>query len=115
MHWTSSVLIGVEAGASVTMLMFVMIMSSFISVLWLPVSAILDGFLVAMCVWSLSSFSGYSPIRLVLVGVGITSMLSAVSEILITYGDIDLVESALMWFGGGLHQVSWSQVEVMMG
>jgi len=41
-------------------------------------------------------------------------MLSAFSEMLITYGDIELVESALMWLGGTLHQVSWLQVEVMM-
>ena len=107
-------LIGVEAGASVTMLIFVVIIPGIIPAFWLPVCAMLGGFLVAACIWSLSSRSGYSPIRLVLVGVGITSMLSAFSEMLITYGDIELVESALMWLGGSLHQVSWLQVEVMM-
>jgi len=107
-------LIGVEAGASVTMLIFVVIVPGIIPAFWLPVCAMLGGFLVAGCIWALASHSGYSPIRLVLVGVGITSMLSAFSEMLITYGDIELVESALMWLGGSLHQVSWSQVEVMI-
>lgn len=107
-------LIGVEAGASVTMLIFVVIIPGTISVQWLPVSAMLGGFIVAACIWSLASYSGYSPIRLILVGVGITSMLSACSEMLITYGDIELVESALMWLGGSLHQVAWLQVEVML-
>jgi len=107
-------LIGVEAGASVTMLIFVVIVPGIIPALWLPVCAMLGGFLVAACIWSLASYSGYSPIRLILVGVGITSMLSAFSEMLITYGDIERVESALMWLGGSLHQVSWLQVEVML-
>ena len=107
-------LIGVEAGASVTMLFFVVFIPGTIPALWLPVSAMLGGFIVAACIWSLASYSGYSPIRLVLVGVGITSMLGAFSEMLITYGDIERVESALMWLGGSLHQVSWLQVEVML-
>lgn len=107
-------LIGVEAGASATMLVFVVIVPGIIPVFLLPVFAMIGGFIVASCVWLLSSLRGYSPIRLVLIGVGITSMLSAFSEMLITYGDIDLVESALMWFGGSLHQASWPQVKVMM-
>jgi len=107
-------LIGVEAGASATMLIFMVIIPEVIPALWLPVCAMLGGFFVAVCIWALSSRAGYSPIRLVLIGVGITSMLSAFSEMLITYGDIELVESALMWLGGSLHQVSWLQVEAMM-
>ncbi|MHA2936949.1 FecCD family ABC transporter permease [Vibrio sp. RC27] len=107
-------LIGVEAGANLTMLIFVMIIPGTIPVLWLPVSAMMGGFVVAACIWSLASYSGYSPIRLILIGVGITSMLSACSEMLITYGDIELVESALMWLGGSLHQVTWLEVDVML-
>jgi len=106
-------LIGVEAGASVTLLFCVILMPGLVPIFWLPVSAMLGGFLVAGLIYLLSSARGYSPVRLILVGVGITSMLSALSEMLITYGDIDLVESALMWLGGSLHQVSWGQVEVM--
>ncbi|ADZ90240.1 FecCD family ABC transporter permease [Marinomonas mediterranea] len=107
-------LIGVEAGASATMLLFVVIMPGLIPISLLPFSAMLGGFSVAALIWILSTMAGYSPIRLVLVGVGITSMLSAFSEMLITYGDIELVESALMWLGGSLHQVSWAQVEIMV-
>lgn len=107
-------LIGVEAGASATMLVFVVILPSVIPVYLLPISAMLGGFLVASLIWILSSAAGYSPVRLVLVGVGITSMLSAFSEMLITYGDIELVESALMWLGGSLYQTSWEQVHVMV-
>ncbi|RBO82023.1 FecCD family ABC transporter permease [Marinomonas aquiplantarum] len=107
-------LIGVEAGASATMLVFVVILPSVIPIVFLPVTAMLGGFIVATFIWVLSSAAGYSPVRLVLVGVGITSMLSAFTEMLITYGDIELVESALMWLGGSLYQTSWQQVYVMV-
>ncbi|WP_027856262.1 FecCD family ABC transporter permease [Marinobacterium jannaschii] len=106
-------LIGVEAGASVTLLICVILLPGLIPVFWLPVGAMAGGFAVAGLIWLLSSARGYSPVRLILVGVGITSMLGAFSEMLITYGDIELVESALMWLGGSLHQVSWEQVQVM--
>lgn len=106
-------LIGVEAGASVTLLLFIVALPNIVSSFWLPFSAMIGGVSVALFIYLLSSFGRFSPIRLILIGIGISSILGAISDLLITYGDIDRVESALLWLGGSLHQVNWPQINVM--
>lgn len=107
-------LIGVEAGASVTLLIFIIALPNVLTAFWLPFSAMAGGIVVAGCIYVLSNFGRYSPVRLILIGIGISSVLSAISDMLITYGDIDRVESALMWLGGSFHQVNWQQVNMIM-
>ncbi|WP_325948330.1 iron ABC transporter permease [Pseudomonas putida] len=103
-------LVGVESGASVTMLLIIVLWPNLLPVALYPLAALAGGLLVASCVTALSWRQGISPLRLVLVGVGLTAMLSAVADLLITYGNIDQVESALMWLGGSLHRAGWAQV-----
>lgn len=106
-------LTGVESGASVTLLVLLIVLpNSLPHYLW-PLAALLGGGTVAAGVYMLASLQGFSPLRLILVGVGITALLSSVSDLLITYGDIERVESALTWLSGSLHQVAWLDVHVM--
>jgi iron complex transport system permease protein len=100
-------LVGVESGASVTMLLIIVLWPSLLP---LELAALAGGLAVAFFVALLSWRQGISPLRLILVGVGLTAMLSAVADLLITYGNIDQVESALMWLGGSLHRAGWAQV-----
>ncbi|NVK73775.1 MAG: iron ABC transporter permease [Oceanospirillaceae bacterium] len=106
-------LTGVESGASVTLLMLLIILPSALPHYLLPVAALVGGGAVALLVYLLASVQGFSPLRLILVGVGITALLSSVSDLLITYGDIERVESALIWLSGSLHQVTWPDIHVM--
>lgn len=103
-------LVGVEAGASVTMLLILVLWPSALPLQLYPLAALLGGLAVALFVVGLSWRGGIAPLRLILVGVGLTAMLGAVADLLITYGSIDRVESALMWLGGSLHRGGWGQV-----
>ena len=69
---------------------------------------------MALFIVALSWRGGIAPLRLILVGVGLTAMLGAVADLLITYGNIDRVESALMWLGGSLHRSDWPQVQSLL-
>lgn len=104
-------LVGVEAGASVTMLLILVLWPSALPLQLYPLAALIGGLAVAVFVVGLSWRRGISPLRLILVGVGLTAMLGAVADLLITYGNIDRVESALMWLGGSLHRGGWGQVQ----
>ncbi|VXC59325.1 iron-dicitrate transporter subunit; membrane component of ABC superfamily; KpLE2 phage-like element [Pseudomonas sp. 8Z] len=104
-------LVGVEAGASVTMLLILVLWPSLLPVSLYPLAALLGGLAVALFIVGLSWRGGIAPLRLILVGVGLTAMLGAVADLLITYGNIDRVESALMWLGGSLHRGGWPQVQ----
>ncbi|GFM48805.1 FecCD family ABC transporter permease [Pseudomonas capsici] len=103
-------LVGVESGASVTMLLIIVLWPGLLPLEFYPLAALAGGLAVAFFVALLSWRQGISPLRLILVGVGLTAMLSAVADLLITYGNIDQVESALMWLGGSLHRAGWPQV-----
>ncbi|WP_122314202.1 iron ABC transporter permease [Pseudomonas cichorii] len=103
-------LVGVESGASVTMLLIIVLWPGVLPQEFYPLAALVGGLTVALFVALLSWRQGISPLRLILVGVGLTAMLSAVADLLITYGNIDQVESALMWLGGSLHRGGWAQV-----
>ncbi|MCJ8208041.1 iron ABC transporter permease [Pseudomonas sp. RGM2987] len=103
-------LVGVESGASVTMLVIIVLWPTLLPLEFYPLAALAGGLTVACFVALLSWRQGISPLRLILVGVGLTAMLSAVADLLITYGNIDQVESALMWLGGSLHRAGWPQV-----
>lgn len=106
-------LVGVESGASVTMLLILVVWPDLLPLSLYPLAALAGGLAVAFFVVGLSWRRGISPLRLILVGVGLTAMLSAVADLLITYGNIDRVESALMWLGGSLHRADWAHVKSM--
>lgn len=103
-------LVGVESGASVTMLLIMVLWPQWLPPALYPLAALGGGLAVAALVAVLSWRQGISPLRLILIGVGLTAILSAVADLIITYGDIDHVESALMWLGGSLHRSGWPQV-----
>ncbi len=106
-------LTGVESGASVTLLVLLILLPNALPHYLLPLAALIGGGAVAAFVYILASLRGFSPLRLILVGVGITALLSSVSDLLITYGNIERVESALIWLSGSLHQVTWPDIQVM--
>lgn len=103
-------LVGVEAGAGTAVLLAMIVWRSDVSIELYPIAAFVGGVSVALLIAALSWNRGVSPLRLVLVGVGITAILSAVADTMITYGRIDQVESALLWLAGSLHHAGWENV-----
>lgn len=75
------------------------------------VAAVASGMATAALVFLLSmkgrSTGGY---RLVLVGIGIGAMLSALNTILLVTGDLDQVMTAQLWLAGSLNTRTWSHV-----
>lgn len=103
-------LVGVEAGAGTAVLLAMIVWRSEVAIEIYPLAAFVGGVSVALLIASLSWNRGVSPLRLILVGVGITAILSAVADTMITYGRIDQVESALLWLAGSLHNAGWGNV-----
>lgn len=74
-------------------------------------AAVLSGMATAALVFVLSmrgrSTGGY---RLVLVGIGVGAMLSALNTILLVTGNLDQVMTAQLWLAGSLNTRTWSHV-----
>lgn len=63
----------------------------------LPAAAFTGGLVMAVLIYSLAWQRGSSPILLILMGIGLSSIAGAFTSLLITFGSIYDVSQALMW------------------
>lgn len=74
-------------------------------------AAVSGGVLTAVVVYLLSRGRGATGgYRLVLVGIGVSAMLSAVNTLLLAWGELDLAVKARIWLSGSLNAREWSDV-----
>ncbi|WP_439030002.1 FecCD family ABC transporter permease [Gordonia terrae] len=83
--------------------------------LGVPASAMVGGLLTAALMYFLAwpgrkANTGINPFRLVLIGVGLTWMLQALTNFLLTRADIQDVARAQVWIVGSVANVGWSNV-----
>jgi len=111
-------LTGVTAGASaaaVTLIIFLPNAPDY----WLPITAFGGGVFVALMLYLFAwrggtSAGGDSPIRLILVGIGLSAVLSAFTSFALTFGDLWHVQSAIMWLAGTVYATGWDDVSTLL-
>lgn len=86
---------------------------------WLPIAAFGGGILVAIMLYLFawrrgSSVGGDSPVRLILVGIGLSAALSAFTSFALTFGDLWNVQRAMMWLTGSVYATSWADVRTLL-
>jgi iron complex transport system permease protein len=106
-------IIGVEAGAGLAAVTLIVLLPSLPS-FWLPIAAFAGAFIAAVLVYGLAWSGGSSPIRLILVGIGVWTIASALTSIMITFGNINEVSQALVWLVGSVYGRSWEQVQALL-
>jgi iron complex transport system permease protein len=106
-------IIGVNAGASlaaVTLIVFVRNVPPSI----LPVSAFAGALTVAILIYLMAWDKASSPVRLILIGVGIAAVLNALTTLMVTFGEINSVTQALVWLAGSVYGRSWEHLGSML-
>jgi iron complex transport system permease protein len=106
-------IIGVNAGASVAAVTLIILFPN-VPLFALPLSAFGGALAVALFIYLLAWDKGSSPIRLILVGVGIAAVLGAVTTLLVTFGEINSVSQALVWLAGSVYGRTWEHVSSML-
>lgn len=106
-------IIGINAGAALAAVTLLIVLPG-VSVAVLPGAAFVGGFTVFALIYLLAWNGGSSPIRLVLIGIGFSLMTGAITNILITFGNINNVSQALVWLAGGVYGRSWDQVRALV-
>lgn len=106
-------IIGINAGAALAAVTLIIVLPS-VSVSVLPVAAFIGGFTVFTLIYLLAWNGGSSPTRLVLVGIGFSLMTVAITNILITFGNIYDVSQALVWLAGSVYGRSWDEVRALL-
>jgi iron complex transport system permease protein len=106
-------ILGITGGASVAAVAFILFFET-VSVKWIPAAAFLGATLVALLLYALAWKQGVTPLRLVLIGVGIKIATSALVTLLITFSPFLLQNKAILWLTGSIYGVSWEDVTMIL-
>lgn len=106
-------IIGINAGATLAAVLFIVVFPS-LPIALLPVSAFFGGILVALAIYLLAWQGENSVIRLILVGIGFNFIVFAITNIIITFGNIDSVSQALVWLAGSVYGKTNTQVLILL-
>ena len=102
-------IIGVNAGATLAAVSLIILLPN-APVSLLPFAAFGGALAIAILIYLLAWQGGSSPVRLILVGIGFSLIAGALTDIMITFGEINTVSQALVWLAGSVYGRSWSQV-----
>lgn len=106
-------IIGVNAGASLAAVTLIVVLPS-APVVALPVAAFGGALTIALLIYLLAWNGGSSPVRLILVGIGFSLIAGALTNLMVTFGEINSVSQALVWLAGSVYGRSWEQVMALL-
>ncbi|WP_209122742.1 iron ABC transporter permease [Alkalihalobacillus sp. BA299] len=107
-------ILGITGGAAVGAIFFIVSFSGIISMKWLPVAAILGAALVSIIIYLLSWKKGVTPIRLVLIGIGVAAGMKALTTMMIVLSEITVASKAYLWLTGSVYGANWNDVYGML-
>ncbi|HXF61781.1 MAG TPA: iron ABC transporter permease, partial [Caldilineaceae bacterium] len=106
-------ILGINAGAGLVAVALIVLLPG-VSAAVLPAAAFAGAFTVALLIYVLAWRGGDSPLRLVLVGIGLGAVASALTTLLITFGDINHVQRALIWLTGSVYGRTWDELRALL-
>ncbi len=101
-------IMGISSGASLVAVTLIVLVPAFPALL-LPFAAFGGALSAAALIYVLAWRSSDSPLRLVLVGIGLTAVASALTTLVTTFGEVYDVQQALLWLTGSVYARSWEQ------
>lgn len=106
-------IVGVTSGAGLAAAIVLLVIGGL--PVYLPLAAFLGGLAAALLVLTLSwqPGSGTAPLRVILSGVAVATMLGAFTSFLMVYYS-DRVQAVVQWMAGSLSGASWNQVRMVL-
>ncbi|MFC4404083.1 FecCD family ABC transporter permease [Gracilibacillus xinjiangensis] len=107
---------GITGGAAFTTVAFLTIFSDrsnmlTISIQWLPLASFVGAVVIVFLVYILAwRDGGIAPIRLVLIGVGISAAVQAFTTMMMLLGPIYTASRANIWITGSVNGTNWNEI-----
>jgi len=101
-------IIGVNAGAATAAVLVIVVAQG--SSTEVSLGALAGALATAMAIYLLAYRKGVTGYRLVLVGIGVTAMLTSVTSYLLTRAEIFQAQQATVWLTGSLNARGWEHV-----
>ncbi|AHY47675.1 ABC-type Fe3+-siderophore transport system permease component [Rubrobacter radiotolerans] len=102
-------IIGINAGAGLAAVTLIVVFPSASAAL-IPPAAFVGAVGVAALLYVIAWRGSSSPIRLILIGIGLGAIAGAATTFMITFGNIYEVSQALIWLTGSVYGRSWDEV-----
>ena len=113
-------ILGINSGAGLAVVLYIFYFqgSSFSSGIWsvyiMPFAALSGSFLAAFLIYSLAWRQGVTPIRLILVGIGINAAFGALIIVFQLMMDPNNFMQATIWLSGSIWGASWEYVYAIL-
>lgn len=104
-------IIGVSSGAGLAATIFIVLLPK--QIMYLPVSAFLGAFGTTLIIYFLSYKNGIRPLRMVLAGVAVSSLVNALINLILIFFP-DRVQDTLSFTIGSLNLSLWSDVRQLL-
>ncbi|WP_421102182.1 FecCD family ABC transporter permease [Sporosarcina psychrophila] len=111
-------IIGITAGASFAVVLFLALFSNESNALtvsqdWMPLFAFGGAMITAAIVFTLSWKNGIAPFRMLLIGIGISAFMHAGTTVLMLVGPIHQASQANIWITGSIYGSNWTEVRMI--
>ena len=104
-------ILGLTSGASVAVVVFMTFFSASLSVFWLPFFAIAGAWAAALIIYALAWKQGTTSTRLVLVGIALSTILTAITTLLLVMGPLNTMMSTYVWLTGSVYGALWQDIQ----
>lgn len=105
-------IIGITSGASAAAVLFLSVFVG-LGMAWLPVFAIAGALLAALAIYIFAWRGGVTPMRLILVGIGVSAAMGAVTTLLIAVSSTSTSITAYIWLTGSVYGADWQDVKAL--
>lgn len=105
-------IIGINAGAAAAAVFTIVVVGG--SSIDVTLGALAGSLVAAILIYALAYKKGITGYRLVLVGIGITAMLSSVTSFLLTRAEVFDAQRATVWLTGSLNARGWEHVRPLV-
>ncbi|SFE25782.1 iron complex transport system permease protein [Paenibacillus catalpae] len=100
---------GITEGASLGTVLFLFLLGGHVSVHWMPVASIFGAYAVTVILYLLSWKNGASPLRMVLIGTGLSAAFKSISYMFIIASPYFLADRAMTFMTGSIYGSSWEK------
>ncbi|MGM8215422.1 FecCD family ABC transporter permease [Bacillaceae bacterium W0354] len=113
-------IIGITAGAALSTVGFLAIFSDrsnalTVSIQWLPLASLVGAVAMGILVYLFAlTRSGIKPLKLVLIGIGLSAAVEAVTTMIMNFGPIYTAARANIWLTGSVNGTNWSEIRIVI-
>lgn len=102
-------IIGIDAGATVVAVCWLILTSDTTN---LPLAAFVGAVVTAVIIYTLSWRNGVSTNRMILIGIGVSAMASAVTSFMMVRYPLEQIRPAVVWTMGSIYGSTWTDAKI---